>query len=205
MPRVKIDYSKTIIYKFVCNDLNIKDIYVGATTDMIRRKAKHKSVCNCESNKSYNCKVYQLIRNNGGFNNWTMLQIENFPCNNKMESDVRERYWLELLGSNMNMKIPSRTQEEYQEVNKEVLKERQKQYYQVNNDNIKKYQEHYREVNKERQQLYKEANKEQLNKKCECLCGGNYIHQNKTHHNKSQKHLLYIISTISNDPEILNV
>ena len=51
MPRIPIDYTKTIIYKFVCNDINIKDIYVGATTDMIRRKAKHISVCNNEKFK----------------------------------------------------------------------------------------------------------------------------------------------------------
>ena len=25
MPRTAIDYSKTIIYKIVCNDLNVKD------------------------------------------------------------------------------------------------------------------------------------------------------------------------------------
>ena len=33
MPRKEIDYSKTVIYKIVCNDLNVKDVYVGHTTD----------------------------------------------------------------------------------------------------------------------------------------------------------------------------
>ena len=45
MPRKEINYLNTIIYKFVCNDLNIKDTYVGHTTDFIKRKATHKSHC----------------------------------------------------------------------------------------------------------------------------------------------------------------
>lgn len=33
MPRTAIDYLKTIIYKIVCNDLNVKDVYVGGTSN----------------------------------------------------------------------------------------------------------------------------------------------------------------------------
>jgi len=33
MPKTEIDYSSTIIYKLVCNDLNITDNYVGHTTN----------------------------------------------------------------------------------------------------------------------------------------------------------------------------
>ena len=118
MPRIPIDYTKTIIYKFVCNDINIKDIYIGATTDIIRRKSLHKSNCNNDTCSAYNLNIYKVMRNNGGFNNWTMLQIEQFKCNNKMESDVRERYWLELLSANMNSYTPNRTLEECKEYNK---------------------------------------------------------------------------------------
>ena len=46
MPKLPIDYSKTIIYKIVCNDTNITDCYVGHTTDITRRKAHHKCSCN---------------------------------------------------------------------------------------------------------------------------------------------------------------
>ena len=31
MPKKIIDYSKTIIYKIVCNDLTITEVYVGHT------------------------------------------------------------------------------------------------------------------------------------------------------------------------------
>ena len=45
MPKTKINYENAIIYKIVCNDLNIKDLYVGHTTDFIRRKYDHKKRC----------------------------------------------------------------------------------------------------------------------------------------------------------------
>ena len=80
MPRLKTDYSKTVIYKIVCNDLEIKDYYVGHTTDFTRRKSCHKCACCNENSRDYNFKVYQMIREYGGWNNWTMIEIEKFPC-----------------------------------------------------------------------------------------------------------------------------
>ena len=43
MPKRIIDYQKTVMYKIVCNDLNIiKSLYVGHTTDFTNRKRQHK-------------------------------------------------------------------------------------------------------------------------------------------------------------------
>jgi hypothetical protein len=33
MPKTNIDYSNSIVYKIVCNDLNILFCYVGSTTN----------------------------------------------------------------------------------------------------------------------------------------------------------------------------
>ena len=52
MPKLPIDYSKTIIYKIVCNDTNITDCYVGHTTDFTRRKQLHKNDCNNPNGKN---------------------------------------------------------------------------------------------------------------------------------------------------------
>ena len=38
MPKKEINYQNTIIYKIRCKDLNIKDVYVGHTTNFIQRK-----------------------------------------------------------------------------------------------------------------------------------------------------------------------
>ena len=38
MPRQKRDYSSTHFYKIVCKDLDIRDFYIGHTTDFTTRK-----------------------------------------------------------------------------------------------------------------------------------------------------------------------
>jgi len=109
------DFGKTIMYKIVCDDLNVKDCYVGHTTNMTKRKYKHKTACNNEKNKAYNRKIYQIIRQNGGWSNWSMLLIETFPCKDKHEACKREREIFEELDAKMNMVRPYRTHEEHKE------------------------------------------------------------------------------------------
>jgi hypothetical protein len=92
MPRKAMNYSKTVIYKLVCNNLEITDIYVGSTTNFKVRKNNHKSDCNNEKQKPYNQKKYITIRENGGWDNWSMIEIEKFPCNDDNEARARERY-----------------------------------------------------------------------------------------------------------------
>lgn len=93
MPKKAIDYNRTIIYKLIRND-NIHNPYicVGSTTDFIKRKSAHKNACCNENNKRYNHKVYQIIRQNGGWENWKMLEIEKFPCNDNREAEARVFY-----------------------------------------------------------------------------------------------------------------
>jgi len=100
------------MYKIVCKDLNVKDCYVGHTTDMTKRKCGHKHVCNNEKNKDHNLKIYKIIRENGGWDNWTMVLVETFPCKDKHEACRRERELYEELDAKMNTLRPYITQEE---------------------------------------------------------------------------------------------
>jgi hypothetical protein len=113
MPRKIIDYSKTMMYKIVSNDLNIRDCYVGSTTEFTKRKCSHKSDCTNINSKKYNFKVYQFIRDNGDWQNWSMILIEMYPCVNHLESLQRERFWCEHLNATLNSVVPSRTKQEY--------------------------------------------------------------------------------------------
>ena len=160
MPKAIMDYSKTNIYKIVCNDLTIKDCYVGHTTDMTKRKWSHKSTCNNEKSKYHNIKIYQIIRENGGWDNWNMLLVEKFPCKDKFEACKREREIFEELDAKMNTNRPYRTQEDhkadrkeyinqYHEDHKEEIAEKKKQYREENKEKIKKYKKQYREEHKE--------------------------------------------------------
>ncbi len=119
MPLYTIDYSKTIIYKLCCNDLSITDIYIGHTTDFKSRKRGHKSSCTNEYDKYYNLRVYQFIREKGGWNNWNMVMIEKYSCNCKLEATKRERELIEELKATLNIQVPSRTQKEWVENNKD--------------------------------------------------------------------------------------
>ena len=128
MPRLPIDYSKTVIYKIVANDLNITECYVGSTTDFTRRKQNHKSNCTNEKGKNYNVKLYATIRDNGGWDNYSMVEIEKYPCRDANEACAKEREWFERSNSGLNTNRPQRTDEEqkikYRDIEKRRLYKR---------------------------------------------------------------------------------
>ena len=93
-----------IIYKISCLDEDITFIYIGSTINYTRRKSGHKSKCNNENNKEYNYKLYQTIRNNGGWINWIMAPIEKLICS-KIEGKIREDYHMTEHKANLNMII----------------------------------------------------------------------------------------------------
>ncbi len=128
-----------IMYKIICNDLNITDCYVGHTSNFRTRRNKHKYDCNNENSKNYNFKLYQFIRSNDGWNNWSMIEIEKFKCNVNYEAYKRERFYCELLNATLNVKIPSRTKLEYSEIHKEQVKK----YHLQNKDKIKEQRKQY--------------------------------------------------------------
>lgn len=179
--------SKTgYIYKICCLDTEIKDCYVGSTKNEKVRKNGHKVRCNGGGDKS-NYYVYQFIRENGGWENWNMIRLEEFKFDERAQLNARERYWLETLGATLNKQIPIRTQKEWREDNKEVLSEYSKEYNQNNREKIIEYKkEHYQ---KNKQQIL-----EQRKEKITCECGTTLRKADKNRHLKSQKHKDYIIS-----------
>jgi hypothetical protein len=218
MPR---NYQNTVIYKIVCNDLNIKDLYIGSTVNFKNRKSHHKLSCYYESNNySYNYKIYKIIRDNGGWDNWTMLEVEKYPCNDNNEARARERYWFEQLQATMNVALPIIDAEDtkkymkdyniknqehikelkkiYSEKNKEQNIEYRKKYYQENKE--KRCTEEYKKKCKESQQKNKEkknATRKQwrLNNIIICDCGSKFNPDGKTSHLKSTKHQDFINKT----------
>jgi hypothetical protein len=206
MPKIPMDYSKTIIYKIVCNDLSIKECYVGHTINMTKRKCCHKSTCNNEKDKAHNLKIYQIIRENGGWDNWSMLLVEKFPCKDKYEACKREREVYEELEAKMNTFRPYRTQEElkeerkeyreehkeyhkqYREEHKEEHKEYHKQYREEHKAEKKQYRKQYYQEHKEETKQYQEKHKAKINEKVECkYCSKLLLKRNMTCHHKTCK------------------
>jgi predicted GIY-YIG superfamily endonuclease len=100
------DYAKTQIYKIVSKDSNINNFYIGSTTNWTKRKQTHKMNCNNEKKRHYNLQIYQIIRANGGFENFNMILVEDYPCENRRQAEQREQYWKDLLKPDMNMINP---------------------------------------------------------------------------------------------------
>jgi hypothetical protein len=162
MPRTAINYQNIVIYKLVCNDINIKEIYVGSTSDFKRRKYEHKSICNNINNPKYNQLKYKTIRENGGWNNWTMIEIEKYPCNDGNESRSRERFWYDNFNASLNSQRPLTVGDEcndrfkkYRDLHQDKVKSYKKLYNEINKDKVKEY-------NKEYMKKYKELNKDKI-------------------------------------------
>ncbi len=66
--------SKNYVFYKICSD-DCDETYVGSTANFKSRKTEHKRSCNNENRKSYNFKIYQAIRANGGWDNFKMIQI----------------------------------------------------------------------------------------------------------------------------------
>ena len=102
MPKNEIDYSNTIIYKITCNDSNITDKYVGHTTNFVQRKYAHKDSCVNEKSSNHKCKLYETIRQKGGWSNWKMEIINFFNCKDHYEARIKEQESFVLLNANLN-------------------------------------------------------------------------------------------------------
>jgi len=94
MPKIAKDYSKTVIYKLVNKeDYDNANIYIGSTANLTQRKSAHKSDCMNEISVKYNQEKYQFIRENGGWNEWNMIEVEKYPCTDNREAEAREEHW----------------------------------------------------------------------------------------------------------------
>lgn len=196
MPRKPMDYSKTIMYKLVCNDLNIKECYVGHTTDFKTRKYNHKQSVENTNCKDYNYKKSKFIREHGGWENWSMIQIETYECNNLQEAIARERYWYEELHATLNKCVPNGSPKEYYEAHKEHLCKYSKEYSENNGEKIKEYKEKNKEHIKNQNRIYREKNKDIIKEKSkvayECICGSIIQTKSKLIHLKSIKHCQFL-------------
>jgi len=162
-----IDYSITPVYfyRFVCNDPNISNMYVGSSIDLTKRKSHHKTTCNNPNDKDHHLLVYKTIRDNGGWDNWRMLEIEHKIVKDKTEAKQCEQYWIEFYNAQMNMLKLNFNQREYSEqYNKQYYeqnKDYQREYYQEHKDQRLDYQREYYQEHKEQMSDYNREYREQ--------------------------------------------
>jgi len=177
MPKKAMDYSKCVIYKIQHKDNNDL-LYVGHTTNFTKRKYEHKSGVNNVKGNAYNHKVYQMIRENGGWLDFNMVEVKDFPCENNRQATTEEDRIMREMKATLNTIRASHSRKEYRQDNKEQIKE---------------YKQQYNEKNKEKIQEHK-------NKVCLCECGKKYTHSHKLRHEKSKFHKTFLNPCINIDP-----
>jgi hypothetical protein len=155
-------YENAVVYKLCCKDASITDEYIGSTCNKYKRKQEHKSCWNNENSKAYNRLVYQFIRANGGFHNFDLIVIEEYPCESKVQLEMKEREYIERLRPTLNKQIPTRTSQEYRETHREEIRE----YRETHREEIKEYKKRYIDKNieeiKEYQREYYEKHRESI-------------------------------------------
>jgi len=125
MSKAEIDYSNTIIYKITCKDISVTDVYVGHTTNFVQRKHAHKQSCNNNKSVNHTCKIYEVIRSNGGWNNWKMEIINFFNCKDHYEARKKEQEYFITLNATLNsiepMPTPKNIVEKKEKKDKEIF------------------------------------------------------------------------------------
>ena len=102
MPKVEIDYNNTTFYKIYCKNSNITDMYIGHTTNFIQRKYAHKQSYLNKKYTSHTCKVYNAIRDHGGWDNWNIEIIAFHKCEDHYSARKQEQYYLEKYNATLN-------------------------------------------------------------------------------------------------------
>ena len=169
------DYTNACIYKICCNDSDITDVYVGSTINLVNRRGCHKTACNNPKSVGHNLRVYQFIRKNSGFVNCQIVKLQDINC--KEDLFKTERRWVEKLGATLNKNIPSRSQREWNDANRDY----HKHYYRANKDTY----------NQPKKEKLVDCRKERVT----CACGSCVLKVNLSQHHTSKKHLNFLEST----------
>jgi hypothetical protein len=177
---IKID-KIYIMYKIQPKNNDLFFSYIGHTADFSKRCETHKrNTTNIKDRKHYHLKVYQTIRDNGGWDEWEIIELEKYICNDKMKARMREQELMFTHNTNLNTCKAFITEDErkkkkqeitnkYKAEHVELIKEQQQQYKQDHKDVIKEQMYKYRQEHKaeiyEKKKQYMEANKEHMQAK----------------------------------------
>jgi hypothetical protein len=157
--------------------------YIGSTRDFKQRKQKHKSDCNNVNSHNHNTKVYQMIRENGGWDKSEMVPIEECECEDKLQALIHEEELRKEYNAEMNTIKAYRSIEEKKEYYEAYKKEYDKEWYEENKETIlQKYQANKETILQKRKEKYT------------CDCGSIVCIGNKSTHLKTKKHQDYMDS-----------
>ena len=121
------NYQNSKIYKLI-NDEMPNKIYYGSTAQkyLCSRLATHKQDSKKRKNRSKELFEYGKVK---------IILVENYPCNNKLELLQREKFYI-VNNKCINKSIPTRTQKEYYQDNKQEIIRKNLEYRKKNKKKI---------------------------------------------------------------------
>jgi GIY-YIG catalytic domain len=185
-------YRNGKIYKITSPQTD--KIYIGSTCANLKYRL---SAHNTEYKNGTTITAKDILQ----FDDHKIELIEDYPCNEKYDLHLRERYHIEQNKDVVvNKMIPTKTRQEYRkeyhEKNKQKLNEQSKQYHEANKDKINERQRNtYYEKQDDRlayATTYREQNKDKMNaakrERIVCpTCGTEMSKNSLARHNK-RKH-----------------
>jgi hypothetical protein len=177
------------------------DIYVGSTAKqyLSQRMTKHRESYKLwKEGKAEYITAYDLF-DKYGLENCSIMLLETYPCNSRDELRGREGFHMRSLAC-VNKNMAGRTQGEWCEDNKEIIKQKRHQKYEKNKEMIdarnKKYADSHKEELAQRSKERYEKNKTRLLEKITCECGTTCSRISMSEHKKTKKHKNYENSLI---------
>ena len=134
--------NNTVIYRIYCKNETIKDFYIGSSTNLSVRIGVHKCRCNNKDTEGYYLKLYEFIRENGGWENFNVEVIEYFNCNSKKKLIQKEQEYINKLKHSLNYLNAYRSEE----IKKEQKQKTYKKYRE--SEHGSQYREKYRKEKK---------------------------------------------------------
>jgi len=136
-------YQHSKIYKIVSSQTD--QCYVGSTIrPLTQRFSEH--IHHFKYPQSNHTRSSRHIMK---YNDAHVVLIEEYPCNSKLELELREKYYIKSLNC-CNQIVPARTDKEYREDNKESKRQRDKEWRENNKERKIQTDKEYREKNKEK-------------------------------------------------------
>ena len=192
------------VYRLFKNEMS----YIGSTFDLDARKLSHKSTCYNPKRRGYKIKVYETIRNNGGFDEFQFEVLEYYN-ESISEEELREEeqnymdmFEPSLNGKNAygeNLQKKKDSSKRWRDNNKEHLKEYHakniERHHETANLRYAKDREKFKQKGKNAYQndpeKFKERSRLQRLKeeRVICECGLSIVLKYKAKHDKTKSHL----------------
>jgi hypothetical protein len=97
-------------------------LYVGSCKNFKHRKNEHKSSCCNPKSKKYNCTGYKYIRENGGWDEWSIDVIWVFEVADKTEQRMIEQFFIKTLNAPLNDRKAYTSPEQAKQRDKQQIK-----------------------------------------------------------------------------------